>query len=72
MGYILHDDNTFTKDGHKTNKKRNKKKYKRLQKMKKNSKRKNRRWLLDNQIRTQWRYYLYTLWKWAGVSKRMS
>lgn len=42
MGYILHDDNTFIKDGHKQNKKFDKKKYKRLLKMKKNSKRKNR------------------------------
>lgn len=32
MGYILHDDDTFTKDGHRQNKKANKKKYKRLQK----------------------------------------
>lgn len=43
MGYILHNDNTFTKDGHRQNKKSDKKKYKHLQKMKKNSKRKNRR-----------------------------
>ena len=52
MGYILRDDNTFTKDGHRLNKRTNKKKYKRLQKMKKNNKRKNRRWLFDNQTCT--------------------
>lgn len=43
MGYILHDDDTFTKDGHCKNKKKDKQKYKRLRKIKKNSKRKNRR-----------------------------
>lgn len=43
MGYILHDNGTFTKHGHEQNKKFNKKKYKHLQKMKKNSRRKNRR-----------------------------
>ena len=42
MGYILHEDNTFTKEGHRRNKKFNKKKFKRLQKIRKNSKRKNR------------------------------
>ena len=43
MGYILHEDNTFTKVGHKRNKKSNKKKFKRLIKIRKISKRKNRR-----------------------------
>ena len=43
MGYILNEDDTFTKVGHKKNKIKNKQKYKRIQKMKKNSKRKNRR-----------------------------
>lgn len=42
MGYILHDNDIFTKEGHKRNKKLNKKKFKRLQKLRKNSKRKNR------------------------------
>lgn len=42
MGYILHDNDTFTKDGHKQDKKKNKQKFKRLRKIKKNSKRKNR------------------------------
>lgn len=43
MGYILNEDDTFTKVGHKKNKLKNKQKYKRIRKMKKNSKRKNRR-----------------------------
>ena len=43
MGYILNNDDTFTKVGHKKNKTSNKQKYNRLQKMRKNSKRKNRR-----------------------------
>lgn len=43
MGYILHNDNTFTKDGHKQDKKKNKHKFKRLLKIKKNSKCKNRK-----------------------------
>lgn len=41
MGYILNDDDTFTKVGHEKNKIKNKKKYKRIQRMKKISKRKN-------------------------------
>lgn len=43
MGYILNDDDTFIKVGHKKNKVRNKKKYKRIQRMKKISKCKNRK-----------------------------
>ena len=43
MGYILNEDDTFTKVGHKKNKMQNKQKYKRIIKIKKNSKRKNRR-----------------------------
>ena len=43
MGFILHDNDTFTKVDHTKNKKLNKKKFKRVQKIKKNSKRKNRR-----------------------------
>lgn len=43
MGYILHNDSTFTKDGHKQDKKKNKHKFKCLRKIKKNSKHKNRR-----------------------------
>lgn len=43
MGYILHDDDTFTKVGHKRNKQKSKQKYKRLQRIKKKSKRLNRR-----------------------------
>ena len=43
MGYILHEDNTFTKVDHKRNKRYNKKKFKRLIKIRKISKRKNRR-----------------------------
>ena len=43
MEYILNEDDTFTKVGHKKNKMQNKQKYKRIRKIKKNSKRKNRR-----------------------------
>ena len=43
MGYILHEDGHFTKDGQHINKKKNKKKYKHLRKIKKTSKLKNRR-----------------------------
>lgn len=43
MGYILNENDTFTKVGHKKNKMKNKQKYKRIQKIKKNSKRKNRK-----------------------------
>lgn len=42
MAYILNDDNTFTRCGHKHNKKLNKQKYKRIQKIKKKSRRLNR------------------------------
>lgn len=43
MGYILNENDTFTKVGHKKSKTKNKQKYKCIQKMKKNSKRKNRK-----------------------------
>ena len=43
MGYILHNDDTFTKDGHKARRKFNKKRFKRLIRMKKYSKKLNRR-----------------------------
>ena len=42
MGYILYNDDTFIKVGHKRNKKSNKKKVKHLRRIKKNSKRRNR------------------------------
>ena len=41
MGYILHNDDTFTKDGHRKSKKNDKQKFKRLQKMRKKSKKQN-------------------------------
>ena len=43
MGYILKEDDTFTKVGHKKNKMQNKHKYTRIRTIKKNSKRTNRR-----------------------------
>ena len=42
MGYILNNDDSFTKVGHTRNKKSNKKKFKHLNRIKKNSKRRNR------------------------------
>ena len=41
MGYILHDNDTFSKDGHRKNSKKDRQKFKRLQKMRKKSKKQN-------------------------------